>query len=307
MATQPAPPHDDWRFTSKGDPRGYIQPEALRELWFHTGTACNLSCPFCLEGSKPGDNRLNLIRFEDAKPLIDEALDLNVQQFSFTGGEPFVCKDIICILNYALKHRPCLVLTNGTDPLIRRFEDIEPLARAPHPLSFRVSLDYPDAARHDQGRGEGSFQQSIQGIKAILGAGFPLSVARQMEKGEDRQAIEGRFARILQEHGLPGDLRLVAFPDFYPPGTHPDGIAEISEDCMTRYQDAESRSRFMCAFSKMAVKQDGKMRIYACTLVDDDPDYDQGSTLRRAVQQRVMLKHHRCFSCFSHGASCSEI
>lgn len=307
MATRPAPPHDDWRFTSKGDPRGYIQPEALRELWFHTGTACNLSCPFCLEGSRPGDNRLNLIRFQDAKPLIDEALDLDVQQFSFTGGEPFVCKDIISILDYALRHRPCLVLTNGTDPLLRRFEDIQPLAQAPHPLSFRVSLDYPDAARHDQGRGEGSFQQSIQGMKAILEAGFPLSVARQMEKGEDRQGVEERFARILQEHGLPGDLRLVAFPDFYSPGAHPEGIPDITEDCMTRYQDAESRSRFMCAFSKMAVKQDGKMRIYACTLVDDDPDYDQGSTLRRAVQQRVMLKHHRCFSCFSHGASCSEI
>ncbi|HSR49481.1 MAG TPA: radical SAM protein [Acidobacteriota bacterium] len=307
MATRPAPPHDDWRFTSKGDPRGYIQPEVLRELWFHTGTACNLSCPFCLEGSRPGDNRLNLIRFQDAKPLIDEALDLDVQQFSFTGGEPFVCKDIISILDYALRHRPCLVLTNGTDPLLRRFEDIQPLAQAPHPLSFRVSLDYPDAARHDQGRGEGSFQQSIQGMKAILETGFPLSVARQMEKGEDRQGVEERFARILQAHGLPGDLRLVAFPDFYSPGAHPEGIPDITEDCMTRYQDAESRSRFMCAFSKMAVKQDGKMRIYACTLVDDDPDYDQGSTLRRAVQQRVMLKHHRCFSCFSHGASCSEI
>ena len=40
--------------TPDGEPRGYIQPHALRELWFHTGTACNLSCPFCLEGSKPG-------------------------------------------------------------------------------------------------------------------------------------------------------------------------------------------------------------------------------------------------------------
>ena len=51
----------DWLLTPQGDPRGYIQPHALSELWFHTGTACNLACPFCLEGSKPGDNRLQRI------------------------------------------------------------------------------------------------------------------------------------------------------------------------------------------------------------------------------------------------------
>lgn len=307
MATQPAARQDDWRQTPQGDPRGYIQPETLRELWFHTGTACNLSCPFCLEGSKPGDNRLNLIRYQDARPFIDEALELGVRQFSFTGGEPFICKDIIRILDYALDHRPCLVLTNGTDPLVRRFRDIKPLKQSPHELSFRVSIDYPDPDRHDRGRGQGSFANSMEGMRHLLEAGFPLSVARQVEKGEDTEAVEQAFRRLFHEQGLPGGLRLVGFPDFYPPGAHPEGVPHITEDCMTRYQDAESRSRFMCAYSKMVVKQEGKMRVYACTLVDDDPDYDQGSSLGKTLEERVMLKHHRCFSCFSYGASCSEM
>ena len=66
------PTRPNWLTTSKGDARGYIQPGALRELWFHTGTICNLSCPFCLEGSKPGDNRLNQITFDNAQPFIDD-------------------------------------------------------------------------------------------------------------------------------------------------------------------------------------------------------------------------------------------
>ena len=45
----------DWLQTDDGQPRGYIEPESLQELWFHTGTNCNLRCPFCFEGSKPGD------------------------------------------------------------------------------------------------------------------------------------------------------------------------------------------------------------------------------------------------------------
>jgi hypothetical protein len=56
----------------------------------------------------------------------------------------------------------------------------------------------------------------------------------------------------------------------------------------------------------MVVKLGGRMRVYACTLVDDDPAYDQGGTLREALGARVLLRHQRCYSCFAYGASCSE-
>ena len=135
---------NDWWLTPSGEPRGFIRAHALDELWFHTGTACNLACPFCLEGSKPGDNRLQLLRFDDAIPYIDEALRLGVKQFSFTGGEPFVNKDIIRILDYALRHRSCLVLTNATEPLIKRLQQLKPLRDHSCELHFRISLDYAD-------------------------------------------------------------------------------------------------------------------------------------------------------------------
>ena len=108
------------QFTAAGDPRGYIDPHALREVWFHTGTACNLKCPFCLEGSKPGDARLGRITLAEAAPFIDEAVALGVEQLSFTGGEPFIVKDFVNILRYASQRKPCLVLTNGTAPLLKR-------------------------------------------------------------------------------------------------------------------------------------------------------------------------------------------
>lgn len=64
---------DPWKFDPGGNPRGYIQPKQLKELWFHTGTICNLRCPFCLEGSHPGSNRLNAMSLDDVKPFIQEA------------------------------------------------------------------------------------------------------------------------------------------------------------------------------------------------------------------------------------------
>jgi len=296
---------NDWLVTPLGDRRGYIQPHTLAELWFHTGTACNLECPFCLEGSKPGDTRLDLVTLADVQPFIDEAVSLGVRQFSFTGGEPFIVKDMVRILDYALGYAPCLVLTNGVDAVTRRIANLLPLKSRPHMLSMRVSIDYPEPARHDAGRGEGNFVKAWRALKLLHDAGFKVSVARQMETTEVRAAVESAYRTLAGQYGVPEDLNIVAFPDFGGPGSHLP-VPHITESCMTTYQTEATRREFMCAYSKMVIKQKGRMRVYACTLVDDDPAYDQGGALRESLAKRVMLKHHRCFTCFKYGASCSE-
>ena len=96
--------------TPDGEPRGYIDPHALRELWFHTGTACNLACPFCLEGSKPGDGRLDRIRLSDAKPLIGGEEQI---------GRPDVAVDEAAVAHHRVENEERLgtvVLTIGGAP-----------------------------------------------------------------------------------------------------------------------------------------------------------------------------------------------
>lgn len=285
---------------------GWIQPHALDELWFHSGTACNLDCPFCLEGSRPGDTRLQRITLADVRPLMDAAVGLGVRQFSFTGGEPFVVKDMVAILEHAASLRPCLVLTNGTAPVVRRLTQIRKLAGSAHPIAFRVSLDYADESRHDAGRGAGNFRLALQGVRLLHKAGFRVSLARQMQAGRNEPDVDHEFRQLLAAEGLPVDLGIVAFPDFGTPG-EPRSVPRITGDCMTRFQTEVTRRAFMCAFSKMAVKQGGRMRVYACTLVDDDPRFDQGDSLADALRSRVLLQHHRCYSCFKYGSSCSEL
>ncbi len=288
------------------EPRGYIQPHALNELWFHTGTACNLACPFCLEGSKPGDDRLQLLRLKDAAPFIEEALTLGTKQISFTGGEPFVNKEIVPILEYALRHRPCLVLTNGTEPLLKRVKQLERFKNGTYALSFRVSLDFPDAVRHDAGRGQGMFASALAGLRKLHEMGFQVSVASQLSSSKAAADTSAAFMDIFRDAGLPENLPLVYFPEFHPPGAS-ISTPRITAGCLAGYLTEESRRSFMCAFSKMVVKVGGRMKVYACTLVDDDPEYILGETLTDAMRTAVTMKHHRCYSCFRYGASCSEM
>jgi hypothetical protein len=127
-----------------------------------------------------------------------------------------------------------------------------------------------------------------------------------MSPDEDTAAIEDQYRARFAEYGLARQTTIVAFPDFLTPGANPK-VPYVTEHCMTAYHSAASRQGFMCSFSKMIIKINGAMRVYACTLVDDDPSYDLGGTLAESLEKRIMMRHHRCYSCFAFGSSCSEI
>jgi sulfatase maturation enzyme AslB (radical SAM superfamily) len=293
---------NDWLRTSTGAKRSHIELQRLRELWFHTGTVCNLSCPDCFEHSSPGDQRLDEVTLKDVKPYIDEAVALGIDAFSFTGGEPFMVRDTVSILDYALDFRPCLVLTNGTQPLRSQLSEVVSLRGKPHELSFRVSLDYPDAERHNKQRGENMFETALDTLGKLHRAGFHVSVAHRHEDKEDSNAVSAAYQPFFASVGLPTDTPLIAFPNLKKTDT-----PEITETCIATYHTPESCAKFMCAFSRMVIKQGGRMRVYACTLVDDDPYYDLGDSLTKAARTRVQLGHPRCYACFASSASCSEL
>jgi MoaA/NifB/PqqE/SkfB family radical SAM enzyme len=64
-----------------------------------------------------------------------------------------------------------VILTNGT---VHRIETLRFLAN--HNVAYQVSLDGPDASRHDCVRGEGSFDKSLKGIKTLQGFGAEVSI-----------------------------------------------------------------------------------------------------------------------------------
>lgn len=269
----------------------------LTELWFHTGTACNLECPFCLEGSKPADTRLERIKLVDVQPYMEDAVSLGVERFAFTGGEPLIVKDIVKILEYALSMRPCLVLTNGTAPLLKRVHQLDLLKKQAHALSFRVSIDYPDEQQHDAGRGWGNFKRALEGLKLLHGRGFAVSVARQAGPDENTAVIEGRFRELFKKLGLPLDTALAALPDFGRPGAPHDRL---------ELRVPEHVDSLMCTHSRMVVKINGRMRVYACPFVDDDARFDLGAALTTACGSSVGLQHHRCSVCIRNRATYSE-
>jgi molybdenum cofactor biosynthesis enzyme MoaA len=275
-----------------------INLKRLTELWIHTGTACNLECPFCLEGSRPGDTRLDRFKLNEIKPYLDEAVQLGVERFCFTGGEPLIVKDIVKILEYALSLKPCLILSNGTAPLLKRLHQLQLLKQQAHPLSFRISIDYPDQQRHDTARGWGNFQRAIEGLQLLHEQGFAISIARQVDANEDAATVQEAYRLLLHKARLPETTRIIALPELGKLGTetHLDSTVAVPADS----------GQLMCSNSRMLLKLAGRLRIYACAFTDDDVRFDMGTSLDASTKASVCLQHQRCRQCVQKAATYSE-
>jgi uncharacterized Fe-S cluster-containing radical SAM superfamily protein len=274
--------------------RATIALTRLRELWLHTGTACNLSCPFCHEGSKPGDTRLQAFTLAEIAPVLDQAVTLGVERFAFTGGEPLILRDIHAILLHALQRRPTLVLTNGTAPFIRRSHQLATLRTQPHALSFRVSIDYPDEAQHDAGRGLKNFRKALEGLRLLHAAGFAVGITRQMRDGEDPRVVANRFRNLLRKQRLPEDMPVVPLPELGALGASPP--PDIEEWRFPALQPP-------CARSRMLVRRADALSLVPCPLVDDDATFDAPPDLEAALATPISPTHPRCNLCRGQGVN----
>jgi molybdenum cofactor biosynthesis enzyme MoaA len=273
-------------------------PIALREfrdLWIHTGTACNLSCPFCHEGSSPADTRLQAISAAEVLPVLTAAAAAGVRRFILTGGEPLILKGIQELLRAALRLAPVLVLTNGTAPWIRRSQQLAALRDAQHALSFRVSLDTPDEAAHDAQRGLKNFRKAVEGLKLLHAAGFEVGITRQIDPGEDANRVAHRFRQLLRRQLLPEELSIVALPQlgaFQSAAGPPMASAPV-----TATRSANVPVETLCSRGRMLIRREGQLRLTACALVDDDPLFDRPADIASALCAPISPVHRRCSLC----------
>jgi uncharacterized Fe-S cluster-containing radical SAM superfamily protein len=284
--------------TAKGEPRAWVEMRQLQTLWLNTGTLCNLACASCYIESSPTNDALVYLSAAEADAYLDEAKAMGAREIGFTGGEPFMNRDIIAMLRASLARGfEVLVLTNAMRPM-RRFEE-ELLALPRERLTMRVSLDHHSRAIHEAERGAGSWEKALDGLCWLAEHGFRLAVAGRSLPGESEAQARQGYADLFARMGIAVDGGLVLFPAM----NEAADVPEISESCWGILD--VSPSAMMCASSRMVVKAKGAERphVVACTLLPYSPQFALGE---RLSEGRVMLNHPHCARfCVLGGASCS--
>ncbi len=305
------PPAKTWpvRFTdpavtATGERRATVTLHALRTLWINTGTLCNVTCAGCYIESSPANDRLAYLTRAEMAAALAEAVSAHPElaEVGFTGGEPFMNRDLPGMLADALAAgRRALVLTNAMRPM-RRFEAelLDLRRRYPGRMALRVSLDHYRQAEHEALRGAGSWRPAVDGLLWLVANGFDVTVAGRTPWGEPAEAMRAGYAALFAGLGI--DLPPpVLFPELDPAADVP----EITERCWSVLH--KDPAELMCASARMVVKRRGAERpaIVACTLLPYDPAFELGATLAES-RRVVALNHRHCARfCVLGGASCS--
>jgi uncharacterized Fe-S cluster-containing radical SAM superfamily protein len=295
--------------TAKGEKRARVALKALETLWFNTGTLCNLACDHCYIESSPKNDRLVYLSATEIAHYLDEiaALGLGTKRIGFTGGEPFMNRDLPAMLEDALSRGlEAIVLTNAMKPMQHKRRALLALReRYGARITIRVSLDHYAAAVHELERGKRSWTPTIQGLKWLADHGFSINIASRYLSGESDAALRGGFRRLFAELGIALDaddpVALMIFPEM-------DATADVPEITTACWNILhKSPDSVMCATSRMVVKHKGATSpsVVACTLLPHDPLWDLGPTLAGA-SGAVPLNHPHCAKfCVLGGAACS--
>lgn len=297
--------------TAKGEARATVRLSALRTLWVNTGTLCNIACRSCYIESSPKNDALVYLTAAEVRGFLDEIERdrLAVEEVGFTGGEPFLNRDLPVMLRDVLgRGLRALVLTNAMKPMRNHAAALLALrAEFGDRLTLRVSLDHHGALLHDLERQEGSFAAAIDGLRWLAQHGFATHVAgRAAFGGEGEAALRAGFARLFAEHDIPIDaadpVALMLFPEM-------DAAADVPEITTACWGIlGTSPDSLMCASARMVVKRRGAAApaVLACTLLPYDPQFELGATLAEAARP-VALNHPHCARfCVLGGAACSR-
>ena len=309
------PPLDPRKFrdpfvTARGEPRAQVALKALETLWFNTGTLCNLTCQNCYIESSPKNDRLAYLSAAEVARYLDEiaALGLGTTLVGFTGGEPFMNRDLPAMIEDVLRRGlDAIVLTNAMKPMQHKKRALLTLReRYGDRLTLRVSLDHYGAAVHELERGKRSWAPTLDGLKWLAAEKFSVNVASRYLSGENEAAIRDGFRRFFAEFDIPLDaddpVALMIFPEM----DLTVDVPEITTACWGILH--KSPDSVMCATSRMVVKHKGAAdpSVVACTLLPYDPLWDLGPSLAGALGS-VPLNHPHCAKfCVLGGAACSQ-
>src|SRR5262245_16898974 len=180
-----------------------VSLDHLDDLWFQvSGTLCNLTCTHCFISCSPHNRSFGFLDLDTIRRALDESVRLGVKEYYFTGGEPFLHRDMTAILELTLRYGPATILTNGTafkDEWLARLRAAEDESK--YSLEFRVSMDGFSASENDPVRGAGTFERILRGIRQLLAHGFLpiLTVTRLNDDGDEQRLFEG-FVELLQQN-----------------------------------------------------------------------------------------------------------
>lgn len=276
---------------------------ALDTLWFQVaGTICNIECTHCFISCSPRNRSHEMMTLAEVQERLDEARALGVREYYFTGGEPFMNREMLAILEATLRQGPATVLTNG---MLLRPEVCSRLRElfdaSEYSLDLRVSLDGFDRESHDAIRGRGVWDRVMTGLRNLAAAGLnPVITVTTAAEGVESAEGRARFLELIRGFGFERP-RLKVLSLFRIGAEEKRTRAYEEWERLTRDELSEEEAGVLQCSSCRMVTSKG---VYVCPILIEEPEARMGETLA-ATMHGFPLKYGACHTCWVDGVTCT--
>jgi len=273
---------------------------SLDTLWFQVaGTLCNLRCTHCFIACSPHNHSHGMLSLATVRRYLKEAEALGVKEYYFTGGEPFMNRELLPILEETLRLGPATVLTNGLFLDAKRCAKLQALQLgAEYSLDLRISVDGWGPDDHDRIRGPGTFSRTMAGVRRLWDAGLnPVLTVTELAEGVASPSGRERFLELLRGMGISKprlkvlSLFRLGAEERRQRGYHP--WERLEPDTKV---DPE---QLQCGSGRMVTSQG----VYVCPILIDVPGARMGQTLLETLRP-FDLAYPACYTCHVQGVTC---
>ena len=284
-------------------PSPSVALRALDTLWFQVaGTLCNIECTHCFISSSPRNRSHAMMTLAEVEARLAEARELGVREYYFTGGEPFMNREMLPILEATLRQGPATVLTNGMllrPEACRRLREL--FDESEYSLDIRVSLDGFDAASHDAIRGAGVWDRVMVGLRNLADVGLnPVITVTAAAEGIERAEGRARFLELIRGFGFDRPrLKVLSLFRIGAEEKRSRGYEDwerLSGEPLT----ADEAATLQCSSCRMVTSKG----VYVCPILIEEPEARMGETLRETMRP-FALRYGACHTCRVDGVTCT--
>lgn len=125
---------------------------------------CNYCCPFCHNEGQDKQMKTDLMSFEDFKKIVDLLATEAIEELNISGGEPFVNKYIVDMIEYADNNLICDI-SCATNLSLLKSDQIEQLSKTR--VKFNVQIPYINENAFKKSTGNGRLADILQNIQII--------------------------------------------------------------------------------------------------------------------------------------------
>ena len=173
---------------------------------------CNYRCRFCHNEGQSKHSPSQYMSFENLKTLIDFIQDQDVAELCFSGGEPFLNRDLVRMIRYADDNTVSDIGCATNLPLITKSQ-IQELSSTR--VKFNIQFPFASDADFRDSTGTGNYMKVVETIKKVQDSGINIglnSVIQSLDMSKLVQVLEFALEnelplKLLPQIGLAGSDR----------------------------------------------------------------------------------------------------